>query len=60
MAGLHLGLDIGSTTVKLVLLDGTETVRTVYRRHHTDVHAEVARLLAELSEDFPKPLRSRL
>ena len=54
MAGLHLGLDIGSTTVKLVLLDGTETVRTVYRRHHTDVHAEVARLLAELSEDFPE------
>ncbi|MCL2464217.1 MAG: 2-hydroxyglutaryl-CoA dehydratase, partial [Micrococcales bacterium] len=53
MVGLRLGLDIGSTTVKLVLLDGDRQVWGVYRRHHADVHAEVARLLSEAAEQFP-------
>jgi predicted CoA-substrate-specific enzyme activase len=48
-----LGLDIGSTTVKAVLLDGEAPVWQAYRRHHAEVHAELGRLLAEAAERFP-------
>ncbi len=59
MANLRLGLDIGSTTVKLVLLDEDEPVWQAYRRHHADVHAELVRLLAEAAERFPDvPVRA--
>ncbi len=44
---LRMGLDIGSTTIKLVLLDG-ETIRySTYRRHHADV----VKHLAEFADD---------
>lgn len=53
MTELCLGLDIGSTTVKVVVLDGGTPVWQEYRRHHADVQAEVARLVAEVAERFP-------
>lgn len=34
---LRLGLDVGSTTVKAVLLDGNRVVFSDYRRHNADV-----------------------
>lgn len=35
---LHMGLDIGSTTVKIVLLDDDlNPVFRIYRRHHSDI-----------------------
>ena len=37
---LHLGIDVGSTTVKLAVLnDANEVVYAKYQRHHTDVRA---------------------
>ena len=37
---LHLGIDVGSTTVKLVVLnDDNQIVYAKYQRHHTDVRA---------------------
>lgn len=37
---LHLGVDVGSTTVKLAVLnDDNEIVYAKYQRHHTDVRA---------------------
>lgn len=34
---LHIGLDIGSTTIKTVVLDGEEVVYQSYERHHSDI-----------------------
>ena len=47
---LFLGLDIGSTTVKLVVLDETETVcYSKYIRHLSEVRPKAAQLLEEAS-----------
>ena len=45
-----LGLDIGSTTIKVVLLDGEKIIHSDYQRHHSDVSG----LLNDLAEDLPK------
>ena len=43
---LHLGLDIGSTTIKVVFLDEKcETVYQDYERHHADIKSTLASLL---------------
>lgn len=43
---LHLGLDVGSTTVKLVFLDKEgQWVYKDYRRHHADIGSTLASLL---------------
>ena len=55
---LRVGLDIGSTTVKAVVLDQTDSLDAVlfsdYRRHHANGRATVAGLL----EDIHKELES--
>lgn len=49
-----LGLDIGSTTVKLALLDSQgKVVATRYERHGTAVRATLAALLAEVCALIP-------
>ncbi|NLE17410.1 MAG: activase, partial [Propioniciclava sp.] len=53
MGPYTLGLDIGSTTVKAVVLDGTNTVFSDYRRHHADVRREVRNLLADIDRALP-------
>ncbi|MBT1172807.1 2-hydroxyacyl-CoA dehydratase [Bifidobacterium sp. MA2] len=49
---LRVGLDIGSTTVKAVVLDQSdslsETLFSDYRRHHANVRATVAGLLVDI------------
>ena len=49
---LRVGLDIGSTTVKAVVLDRSDSLGDVlfadYRRHHANVRATVAGLLADI------------
>lgn len=48
---LHIGLDVGSTTVKVVAVDeNEEVVFSVYRRHKSDVKRTVQEVLADLKE----------
>ena len=50
---LHIGIDVGSTTVKLAILDGERNVKfSVYRRHHADVRATIVEVLTEAAADF--------
>ncbi|MCL2826902.1 MAG: CoA activase, partial [Eggerthellaceae bacterium] len=46
--GLHLGIDVGSTTVKLAILDEENNILySLYRRHHADVRATIVGILEE-------------
>jgi predicted CoA-substrate-specific enzyme activase len=50
---LHIGIDVGSTTVKLAILDDANEIRyAVYRRHHADVRATIVEVLSEAAADF--------
>lgn len=50
---LHIGIDVGSTTVKLAILDEENDVKfAVYRRHHADVRATIVEVLEEAAVDF--------
>ena len=50
---LHIGIDVGSTTVKLAILDENDQVKySVYRRHHADVRATIVEVLSEAAEGF--------
>ena len=50
---LHIGIDVGSTTVKLAILDEAHNVKfSVYRRHHADVRATIVEVLEEAAVDF--------
>ena len=51
---LHIGIDVGSTTVKLAVLDDALQNRySCYRRHHSDVRATVAEIVGEAVQIFP-------
>ncbi len=44
----RIGVDVGSTTVKLLVLDPSdEVVFSVYRRHHSDIRATIAGIIDE-------------
>lgn len=46
-ANLRLGIDVGSTTVKLAVIDGNANlVYANYERHHTDIRATAKELFA--------------
>ncbi len=50
---LHIGIDVGSTTVKLAILDDQYTVRySIYQRHHADVRATIVEVLEEAAQQF--------
>lgn len=52
---LHIGLDVGSTTVKTVVMNkNLETIYTSYRRHFSDTKNTVCNCLEELIEKFPQ------
>lgn len=42
---LRLGLDVGSTTVKVVALDGQEVIYSKYQRHFSDIKNSVMEIL---------------
>jgi predicted CoA-substrate-specific enzyme activase len=44
-----LGLDVGSTTVKAVVLEGDRPLFSAYRRHNADARGALRELLAEVS-----------
>ena len=50
---LHIGIDVGSTTVKLAILDDAHNVRySIYQRHHADVRATIVEVLEKAAEEF--------
>ena len=52
---LHVGLDIGSTTVKIVILDkNLNTIYSNYERHFSDTKTTLYNVLEKLLKDYPK------
>lgn len=50
---IHMGLDIGSTTVKLVVVDNDLNILySTYRRHYSDVRKTVKEVIGEVYDDF--------
>lgn len=50
---VHMGIDVGSTTAKLVILnDNLEVVFSKYQRHYSDIRETVASLITQAYEDF--------
>lgn len=50
-----MGLDVGSTTVKIAILDSDdELIYSKYRRHYADVKNTIADLLEEAYQFFPR------
>ncbi len=53
MDKLHIGLDVGSTTVKTVVLDDNcNSLYTSYERHYSDTKNTVCRVLEDLIEKY--------
>ena len=51
---LHVGLDVGSTTVKIIVMNSNEeTIFEDYRRHFSDTKNTVCQVLSELAEKYP-------
>ena len=55
MNKLHMGIDVGSTTVKIVVLDADKNILfSEYRRHFSDIKSTVAELFGEAAEIIGK------
>ena len=51
---LHIGLDVGSTTVKIIVMDNNKnTIYSDYRRHFSDAKKTVCDVLEELLLKYP-------
>ena len=51
---LHVGLDIGSTTIKTVVLDDElNVIYSLYRRHFSDTRRTMCDVLEELINKYP-------
>ena len=51
---LHVGLDVGSTTVKIIVMnENLETIYTDYQRHFSDTKNTVCNVLEELLKMYP-------
>ena len=51
---LHVGLDIGSTTVKIVVInDNNELLYSNYTRHNSDAKNTLYDILKKLTDDYP-------
>ncbi len=52
---LHVGLDVGSTTVKMIVLDSNKNeIYSEYKRHFSDTKNTVCNVLSELSKKYPE------
>ena len=50
---LHMGLDVGSTTVKLVVLNGDrEILYSTYQRHYSDMKKTVTEVLTAVYDRY--------
>jgi predicted CoA-substrate-specific enzyme activase len=53
MSLLHVGLDVGSTTAKAVILDADDQmIHSHYRRHFADISSAVRELMGEIRENY--------
>ncbi|MBN1892503.1 MAG: 2-hydroxyacyl-CoA dehydratase [Clostridiales bacterium] len=50
---LKMGLDIGSTTVKIVLFQDEKILYQQYRRHHSDIQRELLIAFEDFEKEFP-------
>ena len=51
---LHVGLDVGSTTVKIIVMnEKKETIYKEYKRHYSDTKNTVCSVLESLNKNFP-------
>ena len=42
MSNLHMGIDVGSTTVKIIVLDDERNIKfSKYQRHYSDIKKTV-------------------
>ena len=52
---LHVGLDVGSTTVKIIVMNEyLETIYTSYKRHFSDTKKTICDFLEELIDMYPE------
>lgn len=51
---LKLGLDIGSTTIKAVVLQGDQVLYQSYDRHHSDMKKALTQVFYRLGQAFPR------
>ena len=50
---VHIGMDVGSTTVKIVVMnEKLEEIYTSYERHYSDTKNTVCKVLEELVEKY--------
>lgn len=53
MSNIHIGLDVGSTTVKVTVInESRDLVYSKYRRHYSDIRATVSSLLKHIEKHF--------
>jgi len=51
---LHVGLDVGSTTVKIIVMNSDkETIYSDYKRHFSDTKNTICQFLEELINNYP-------
>ena len=51
---LHIGLDVGSTTVKVVVMnEKLNTIYTSYQRHFSDVRKTIYECIQKVIYEFP-------
>ncbi len=54
MKQLKLGIDIGSTTIKIVILDENDLIlHSKYERHLSKIDEKIKEVLEELNQLFP-------
>lgn len=51
---LHIGLDIGSTTAKVIAMDQSEIVFDQYVRHYSEIQSAVLTLLGHIMKLYPE------
>ncbi len=49
----RMGLDIGSTTIKIVMFENEDVVYKQYRRHHSDIQGELLKAFEDFDTEFP-------
>lgn len=50
---LSVGIDVGSTTTKVAVIDGKEIIYSDYKRHNSNQGQSVYNILKELAKKFP-------